>query len=233
MRVKRIHTITYSRLITLCALAIGVIVFAGCGAGKVETPALAGSPVRAVPPPPTEKELVALVGFENKSTYSADKLWETSAEMLMSELIRMSYFRVVEWEKMKSLFDREALRTCSLIKDPDKRNQARGILLCQYFLSGALTRFDVVQQSQVSAISKAKTFETNVRVDLLLQDARSGEYLSQGRGEAKAVKTYKGSIGGGQAGTWDPASANEALELALSSALSQLIDSYANSRGRK
>ncbi|MBN2384185.1 hypothetical protein JXQ70_15010 [bacterium] len=207
-----------------------ILAITGCSAKHPVGPVISGDTVLAIPPPPTSKDLVALIGFENKSTFAADKLWETSAEMLISEMIKAGYFRVVEWEKMKQLFDREVLKNCSLIKENDKRADAQKILLCEYFLSGALTRFDVTQRSQVSALSKAKTYETSIRVDLLLQDSRSGEYVSQGRGEAKAVQTIQGGALGGQTGSWDPASANEALERAISAALSQLINNFVETR---
>ena len=52
-----------------------------------------------LPTPPLKKDLVAIAGFENKSTYSADRLWDTSSRLLASRLLRAQYFRVVEWEK--------------------------------------------------------------------------------------------------------------------------------------
>lgn len=220
-------------VLALSLLVLLLLGITGCASAPKNTgPQISGDEVLNIPDAPAEKELVAMVGFENKSTYAADKLWETSAELLMSELIKSSYFRVVEWERMKSLFDREVLKNCSLVKDPDKRSDAQKILLCEYFLSGAVTRFDVSQRSDVSALSKAKTFETKIRVDLLLQDTRSGEYLSQGSGSATAVQTYSGNFAGGQSGTWDPASANDALERAISAALSRLINDFSKKRGQ-
>jgi len=221
-----------TRTLSVLALVIIPIVLpwslSGCASGPASGVIISGDPVLDIPAAPPQKDLVALVGFENKSTYAADKLWETSAELLMSELLKASYFRVVEWEKIKQLFDREILKNCSLIKEPDKRSEAQKILLCEYFLSGAVTRFDVSQRSRVSSFSKEKTFETTVRVDLLLQDSRSGEYLCQGRGEAKAIQTIQAGAMAGQTGTWDPASANDALEKAISAALSQLITHFAH-----
>ena len=88
----------------------------GCAASQTDKPAaptpdpsekLRSEPefMTASVPPPIKRELVAIAGFENKSTYSADKLWDTSSQLLASHLIQMGYFRVVEWEKMKQLFD--------------------------------------------------------------------------------------------------------------------------------
>lgn len=171
---------------------------------------------------PREKKLVAVAGFENRSTYSADKLWDTSAQLLTSELIRRGYFRVVEWERMKLLFDWDALSTSDLVKKPESRNKAREILLCEYFLTGAITRFDVTIRQGSSALSKKKEFQTSIRVDLTLMDAQTGEYVGQGTGESSAVQTFKGGITGSQGGTWDPATANKALEKAIATALSEL-----------
>jgi curli biogenesis system outer membrane secretion channel CsgG len=208
------------------AFFILIIFNASCVSTKPDPPQLISAPQDALPPIPSEKKLVAIAGFENKSTYAADKLWETSAEILMSELLRLPYFKLVEWTKMKHLFDREALSTSSLINDPVKRTEAQKILLCEYFVSGAVTRFDVRVSSNISALSKKKTYETTIRVDLTLQDAQTGEYLVSGIGSAKSIQTLQSGISGGQTGMWDPTAANEALERAISLAVRELLSNF-------
>ena len=179
-----------------------------------------------LPPPASEKELIAVAGFENRSTYSADKLWDTSSQMLSSSLLRTSYFRVVEWEKMKQLFDWDTLSQASIVKSPQDLKRAQRILLCEYFISGAITYFDVNQHSTVSALSKSKLIDTTIRVDLLLQDARSGEYLSTGKGAHMVRQTYEGGVTGGQTGSWDAHSADQALSAAINKALFELIENF-------
>jgi curli biogenesis system outer membrane secretion channel CsgG len=181
--------------------------------------------------PPAQKKLVAILGFENKSSYSSDKLWDTSSQLLFSNLLEAGYFRVVEWEKMKQLFDWDALSTSSLIKSPEKRGEVKKILLCEYFLSGAVTYFDVKQHSRVSALSKSKTIETTIRVDLLLQDAQTGEYLSAGKGEAAEVQEFTGGMSGGRTGSWDPTAADRALNAAVRKALANMITVYNRREG--
>lgn len=176
--------------------------------------------------PPKQRKLLAITGFENKSTYSSDKLWDTSSRLLFTNLIEMGYFRVVEWEKMKQLFDWEALSTSTLVKNPEKRNEVRKILLCEYFLTGAVTYFDVSQRAQVSALSKSKVIETTIRVDLLLQDAQTGEYVSAAKGEATERQEFSGGPLGGRTGSWDPKSADRALNNAIHEALARLTSIY-------
>jgi curli biogenesis system outer membrane secretion channel CsgG len=206
------------------------LIFSACAStgGAPAGPQIQGTPVMDIPDPPAEKQLVAIAGFQNKSTYSADKLWDTSGQMLMTELLRTNYFRLVEWAEMKRLFDWEALSTCSLVKNPKDMTEAKKILNCEYFISGTITKFDVNVSGRTSAMSKKKTFDTSIRVDLLLQDAATGEYLSQGIGESSVVQTLSGGLAGGQTGMWDTASANSGLERAIRSALSQLIRNYAD-----
>lgn len=168
--------------------------------------------------PPAKRKLLAIAGFENRSTYSADKLWDTSGQLLTSHLIDMGYFRVVEWEKMKRLFDWKDLSTMNIIDSPEKRNKMRKILLCEYFMTGTVTYFDVSQRSQVSALSKSKIFETTIRVDLSLQDAATGEYLSAGKGEWKERQVFSK----GKLGTWDTGAADKALNYAIRKALLNL-----------
>jgi len=175
---------------------------------------------------PMEKKLVAVAGFENRSTFSADKLWDTCSRILATEIVKMGYFKVVEWERMKQLFDWDTLSISSLVKSPNKRSDAANVLLCEYFITGVVTYFDVSQKSQVSALSKKKVIDTSIRVDLLLQDASTGEYLSAATGEATESQIFKGGLTGGQTGTWSPKSADNALSKAIETALYQLTVQY-------
>lgn len=172
------------------------------------------------------RKLVAIAGFENKSTFGADKLWDTSGQLLTSNLLEMGTFRLVEWERMKQLFDWHSLSTNALVKSPEKRAEARKILLTEYFLIGAITQFDVKQASEVSALSKRKTYTTHVRVDLQMQDSATGEYVSGATGQSTAQQEFSGDITGGQTGSWDPKSADTALNEAIQQALRKLMDNY-------
>ncbi len=193
----------------------------------------AGEPVdwTRLPPPPAQKQLVAIAGFENKSTYSADRLWDTSGQFLASHLLRTGYFRVVEWEEMKRLFDWDTLSQADIVKSPANMQKARRILLCEYFISGSISRFNVSTHSQVSATSKARTIDTTVRVDLTMQDAQTGEYLATGRGEHTVRQTFSGNMAGGQVGSWDSSAGDEALDNAIAKALVSLIATFSGSRG--
>jgi curli biogenesis system outer membrane secretion channel CsgG len=175
-----------------------------------------------IPPPPAKKDLVAVAGFENKSTYSADKLWDTSSKFLSAQLLRTGYFRVVEWEEMKRLFDWDTLSQVDIVKSPEKMQQAHRILLCENFISGAITRFNVNTYAQTSAMSKGKTIDTTVRVDLILQNAQTGEYLASGKGEHTIRQTFTS----GQVGSWDSSAGDDALDMAIGKALFELISTY-------
>lgn len=217
------------QMLRIALLFLGVMAISCAGhSPPVDSPSGASgsqSPPELSPatlPPSQNRPKVAIAGFENRSTYSSDKLWDTSSQLLSSQLVRAGYFRVVEWERMKQLFDWRALSTMSIVKTPQSRDQARKILLCEYFITGAITFFDVAQEAQVSALSKSKTFTTTIRVDLLLQDAASGEYLSAGSGEWSEKQVFSGA----KLGTWDPKAADQALDYAIGHALVKLIQSY-------
>lgn len=195
-------------------------------------PQVAQAAPRDSPPPPqrlasrSDRKLVAIVGFENKSTFGSDKLWDTSGQLVFSTLMEMGTFRVVEWEKIKRQFDWHDLSTNSLVKSPQKMAEAQKILLTEYFLSGAITQYDVRQSSEVSAMSKRKVYTTNVRVDLSIQDAATGEYVGAANGQGSNRQEFSGDITGGQTGTWDPRSGDDALNQAIQQALKKLIDTY-------
>jgi len=219
-------------LFCLISLALTAIAVQGCQTTHPTPPPQEMIPVQKsidwsrLPRPPEKKELVAVAGFENKSTYSADKLWDTSSQILAGYLLRSGYFRVVEWARMKRLFDWDTLSAASIVKSPENMKKAQRILLCEDFISGAITYFDVRQHAQVSAMSKQKTIDTTIRVDLLLQSAQSGEYLAAGTGESSVRQVYAGGLSGGQTGGWDPAAADRALDAAIGKALFELIENY-------
>jgi curli biogenesis system outer membrane secretion channel CsgG len=213
------------------AIIMALFIFQGCATDNPSGRLLINPPTPSTSgileiTPPKEKKLVAIAGFENRSSYAADKLWDTSSQMLSSNLIQSGYFRVVEWEKMKQLFDWDALSFSSIVKIPAMRDEARKILLCEYFLSGAITRFDVNQRSQVSALHKRKVIDTTIRVDLTLQSAYTGEYMGASTDEWTVSQEFEAGLTGGATGTWDPASANLALNKAIEGALVKLIRTY-------
>jgi curli biogenesis system outer membrane secretion channel CsgG len=177
------------------------------------------------------RKLVAIAGFENKSTYGADKLSDSSGQLLTATLLEMGAFRLVEWERMKQLFTWHELSTNALVKSPEKRAEARKILLTEYFLTGAITQFDVKQASEVSALSKRKTYTTHVRVDLQMQDSATGEYVSGASGQSTSRQDFSGDITGGQTGSWDPKTADTALDEAIRQALTKLVDNYRRNVG--
>ena len=207
---------------------LAVLMMAGVlQAGMASQPALADSgqaPATQSQPAVAAKPLVAVAGFENKSTYSADRIWETSAEFLTAALMNVPEFRVVEWARMKVLFDRDELSVSDLVAKPDKREKAQKILLCEYFVSGAVTRYNVAEAGRTSSMSKNRTFNTTIRVDVTMVDARSGEYVGMGTGEASETQTFKG----GQLGTWNSAAADRALDRAIAQAVSKLVVQFKN-----
>lgn len=211
------------------------VVCAGCATSAFPSPPASVSriePDEPTIPPPQQSRLVAILGFENKSTYASDKLWDTSSQLLFSNILDMGYFRVVEWEKMKQLFDWDAMTTSKLVKSPGRISEISRILLCEYFISGAVTYFNVRQTSEVSALSKQKTYETTIRVDLIMQNAATGEYVSAGSGEATERRDLHGGLTGGQQGTWDPQSADIALNRAIRQALFKLTRKFDRSGGK-
>lgn len=213
---------------------IFIFIFSGCVQTQQPGPSAPPPPISMgpavnwslVPPSTGERNLVAVAGFENKSTYSADRLWDTSSKFLSTHLLRTGYFRVVEWEEMKRLFDWDTLSHVDIVKSPEKMQRARRILLCEDFISGSITRFNISTHAQASAMSKAKTIDTTVRVDLLLQNAQTGEYIATGRGE----HTIRQIFTSGQVGTWNSSSGDDALDMAIEKALFELVSTYSRTR---
>lgn len=175
---------------------------------------------------PAEKKLVAFVGMENKSIYAADNLWDIASRLLTTRFVEIGYFSVVDWERMKQNYDTVSLKNASLVSRPTDFVTVRDQLTCDLFLGGTITYYDVSQTAQVSAISKSKTMTTNVRVDLWLQDAQNGEYVSAASGSGRAEQQFAGGLLGGSIGTWDINVANNALHIAIDEALVKMLTMY-------
>lgn len=176
--------------------------------------------------PPPVKRLTAIVGMQNKSIFRSDLLWDAASDILTTRLVEIGYFRVIDWQRMKSQFDNVSLQTASLVNTPDSLVNVRERLSCDYFLGGAITFYDVSQSGEVSAMSKNKTITTSVRVDLWLQDSQTGEYLSAASGNGQAKQQFSGGLMGGVIGTWDFNVANKSLTLAIDDALIKLLKTY-------
>ncbi|OQX28269.1 MAG: hypothetical protein BWK80_00980 [Desulfobacteraceae bacterium IS3] len=171
-------------------------------------------------------KLVAIVGMENKSIFKAENLWDVASDLLTTRLVEIGYFRTVNWQRVKNDFDPVSLKTSSLVSTPEQLMNVRERLSADYFLGGAITFYDVTQSGDVSAISKTKTITTTVRVDLWLQDAGTGEYMSAASGNGKAQQEFRGGLLGGTIGTWDANVANKAMTLAIDDALIKLLKRY-------
>lgn len=212
-----------------------LLILWGCAAPP--TPVVYSTPeavTKEIPPslqhPPAERELLAFVGMENKSIYAADKLWDIASHLLTTRLVEIGYFSVVDWERMKQNYDSVRLKNASLVSRPSDFRSVRDELSCDLFLGGAITYYDVSQSARVSAISKNKTMTTTVRVDLWLQDAQNGEYVSAASGNGRAVQQFTGGLLGGNIGTWDINVANKSLNLAIDDALIKMLTIYKERR---
>lgn len=212
-------------VLLVCGLSI-LLLPAGCSSSQYALSLNDDLPV--LPPLPSVKRLVAVGGFENKSTFQPDRLCLASSELLASSLAGTGYFRMVEWERMQELFDWRALSTTTMVIPPSERSRLQRILLNEYFVIGEVTSYNVNQKFSSSAISKDKTYTTTIRVSLRLLDAASGENLAYGSGEAVGEKTYKGGLAGGQHGSWDQDVADRVLEIAIRRATHNLIINYDN-----
>lgn len=216
-----------------CLLVVGL---AACGPHKVRY-ASPAPPVKPqaeqiewnrLPAPPAKRQLAAVAGFENRSTYSADRLWDTAGRFLTDHLIRAGYFRVVEWEKMKRLFDWDTLIRADIAESPEAVRKAGRVLQCEYFVSGVITRFNVQTHPKIKARVKSGAIDTTVSVELLLQDAITGERLATGRGE----HTIRQPFPRGQTVSWDSGAGEDALDMAAGKALVELISTFNGTRHR-
>jgi uncharacterized caspase-like protein/curli biogenesis system outer membrane secretion channel CsgG len=214
-----------------------VITFPGCETSNPQvTLSNPGREMKSIPPElrhsnrPAEK--VAFVGMRNKSIYAADHLWDVASHLLTTRLIEIGYLSVVDWDRMKRDFDPIQLKNASLVSSPEQFLDVKRRLNCDLFLGGAITYYDVSQAGKVSAISKNKTLTTTIRVDLWLQDAETGEFVSAATGSGRATQQFTGGLLGGNIGTWDMNIANQALDIAIDDSLIKLLTLYDQRKGR-
>jgi curli biogenesis system outer membrane secretion channel CsgG len=171
-------------------------------------------------------KVVGIVGVTNTSVFRSDTLWDVASRILTTNLMNMNFFRVRDWERTRSLYGEADLRSSNIATTPDNLRQIRSELDCDLLMGGSVTYYDITEESEISATSKNKKITTSLRVDLWLQDANTGEYVSAASGNGQSMQNYSAGLFGGQQGAWTQNAAHRALEVAMNEALIKVLRQY-------
>jgi curli biogenesis system outer membrane secretion channel CsgG len=148
---------------------------------KEEETKVASLPTRPFYSPPLTffqlgfKKKVAILDFENKTTYKDEKIGEAVAKRLSDKLEATQRVIMLDRAVVSEMFNREGCKFESLI-DPSVMKRAYQSLGIQAFVSGTVTDLSILS-SKASETSEEEVAFATAKVEIRLIDASTGNLL--------------------------------------------------------
>ena len=137
-------------------------------------------------------------------------------------------FDVVDWQRLRSVVERNKLEISDIGKGSDKVRNVKDILLVDYFLVANIGNYsdDITYPS--GTISKEKTRTISVSIELILKDAFSNEVLASVSHTGAATQTLTQSLGFGSGSNKSGELPNKALNQAMNGTIKKLTAALSN-----
>lgn len=161
-------------------------------------------------PPDASRPRIAVLAFENRSSYSYSSIGDGMTNIIVTELTKSGRFDVIQrGENLDLILDEISLGEAGYIEGDEttQRGHVRGI---DYILSGKVTNFGYEEQDMggflggiaggFGGVDVSKE-EAVARVDFALIDATTGETILSETAEGKESNTGVG-LRGGNYGDW-------------------------------
>ncbi len=148
-------------------------------------------------------------------------------DRITRELDRTNAFTIVDWVRFRDVLFRRNLQWSDVADDDALRREISAVLLNDYFLLGSITSYGEHMEYGSTAFSKSKTQVVDVELELMVKDALTNEVLATARGKAEGKKQITQTLGFGAAGGNDVTQANDAMGLAIKSAVQKLTKTIA------
>ena len=160
------------------------------------------------------KKKVAVLDFENKTSYGKNRLGDSCSDILMTELGKSGRVILLEREKLGRLEQEQELqRSGSAEMDPSVA--AGKTLGANAIVTGSISQFGVKTEGSDYLVTQSKKQIAEATVDMRVIDVASGRVLWTDTGKGMAVKKVSTVLGlGGRAG-YDETLAGEALRAAI------------------
>jgi len=186
---------TSNRVVLAAGLMAAGLLAAGC----------AQAPVK--PPPPTvgPRLRVAVVEFENKTTYG-QRLGTAAADILVTELSRTDRFILIERAKLDRLLAEQKLGVTGVV-DPDTAAKMGRVLGAAAIVTGAVSQFGVHSEGSDMLITESKKQIAECTVDVRVVNVETSQILYAESGKGVATTSTGTFLGLGSRSSY-----NESLE---------------------
>lgn len=165
------------------------------------------------------KKRVAIVDFENKTTYGQGRLGRAAADILSTELVKAKRFIVLERKELDKVLAEQKLGLSGIIDEKTAAKTGK-VLGAQAVVTGAVSEFGEKLEKGGGLIKKRKQI-VECTVDVRVVDATTGQvvYADSGKGEVELQTKHFLSTKSG----YDETLAGKALRAAVTQVISHII----------
>ncbi len=158
---------------------------------------------------------VAVVDFENKSSYGDSDLGRGAADILTTELVKVGKFDMYEREQLDSVLSEQDLGATDRI-DPATAAQIGKVIGINYIITGAVTEYGNSESSGGGGGVNVGKKGYRSTVDVRMVDANTGKivFAESGSGARSSVNVNVFGYGGGE--DFNEKLATEAMREAIS-----------------
>lgn len=203
--------------VKIICLAMYVIYAAGCGSSKSirERQTTTIHETRTVESEYTgPKRRVAVVDFENKTTFGQRQLGTSASDILVTELAKSGKFIMVERDKLKALISEQELGLSGAV-DPATAAQMGRVLGVNAIITGSVSQFGVTTGGSDYLITQSKRQTAEAVVDIRVIDTETGQILLADSGKGTATRKSGTVLGLGSRHGYDETLAGEALRAGI------------------
>ena len=174
---------------------------------------LAGCAPQVKPPTIGQRLRVAVVEFENKTTYG-QRLGGAASDVLVTELDHTGRFILIERSKLAKVFEEQKLGITGVI-DPDTAAQLGKLLGAAAIITGAVTEFGTQQKGTDYLITESKKQVARAVVDVRVINTETGQILFAESGKGEVSSSSGTFLGMGSSASYNESIEGEALRAAI------------------
>lgn len=183
-------------------------------------------------PPPAEAQprpRIAVVGFENNSSFNAwgDRLGLAAQDELTTQLVRSGAFSVIERAQLEQILNEQRLGMSGAV-DPRTAARIGEILGVNYVLMGSITQFSIERHEGRLGPVSASYSEAESILDVRVVDVNSAEILMVADGTGKRRFGGAGYRDIDYRRNFDQGVAQEALRPAVEQTVEKLVEARAS-----
>ncbi len=220
----------------LFAGAVGLVALTACTGTMVSGPMPKGDGV----PPPAEgqplasgkitftgpKRRVAVVKFEDKTSFGRGRLGSAATDILMTELSRSGGFLMMSRSDTTEILDEQAFGKSGMV-NPATATASGKMLGLNAIVTGSISQFGVKTQGSDFLVGKQKLQQATAVVDIRVVDAETGQIIFAESGTGIYETKTTEVLGIGQSAGYDETLGGNALRAAIAQFIDNLLNRMA------